>query len=96
MLRVRPEELGLTAEQLLEQVKTHLDTGEKLKSYRGQSLVMHALHDSLVDVEHGETIFNHCPEPRRLKIFNRGDHNDIFSVNAGEYIEELRNFLGAF
>jgi len=96
MMRLAPGELGKSNEELFHQVQTHLDAEGKLNGFKGRSLVMHARHDSLVDLGHGQALYGFLPEPRRLKIFEKGDHNDIFSVNAGEYIEELRDFLGAF
>lgn len=93
LLRVRPEELGVTAEALEAAAAARLDHRQKLAAFQGSTLIMHARHDDLVDVSHAERLYDWAPEPRTLKVFDRGDHNSILYANLAEYFTALRGFL---
>lgn len=96
LLRVRPEELGVTLEVMEKEVDKYFNMQEKLKKYKGPMLVMHALHDTLVDYSHGRKLCEWGAQPphlKTLKVFENGDHNDIFAVNSKEYIRQLIIFL---
>lgn len=95
LLRVQPEELGVSLDEMEQEVGTYLDTEKKLAGYKGQTLIMHARHDSLVPLVHGQELYDWAPEPKVLKIFDQGDHNSIFSANEEAYIETIRGFLSA-
>ncbi len=95
LMRVRPEELNITLQQLQEEVGTYFDMQDKLRRYKGQSLIMHARHDSLVHFTHAQALHEWAPEPKTLKLFENGDHNDIFYANAKEYLQLLKDFLGS-
>jgi alpha-beta hydrolase superfamily lysophospholipase len=93
LMRVRPDELGVTLEQMEEAVNRDFNHQAKLAGFKGSTLVLHALHDSLVHVAHGKKLFEWAPEPKRLKIFEQGDHNDIMAVNAREYFQQIYDLL---
>lgn len=96
LLRVRPEELDISLEVMEEEVATHFNMQDKLQKYTGPLLVMHAEHDSLVHFSHGQRLYEWSQQPegtKILKIFENGDHNDIFAVNAQDYIQQLAAFL---
>jgi alpha-beta hydrolase superfamily lysophospholipase len=93
LLRISPQELGLSMKELELEVQKHFNHQEKLHSYKGSTLVMHATGDSLVDKTHGERLFHWAPEPKDLKLFEKGDHNDIFYTNSQEYVDTLCHFL---
>ena len=96
LLRVSPEELNLTIDALQIEVEKHFNTKNKLQKYKGSVLVMHAKHDSLVHFAHGQKLYQWAgaaEESKTLKIFEQGDHNDIFPVNAHEYVRLLDNFV---
>jgi alpha-beta hydrolase superfamily lysophospholipase len=61
--------------------------------YHGATLVMHARHDDLVDVSHAERLFEWAAEPKTLKIFERGGHNDILFFNFDAYFESIKTFI---
>jgi len=94
LMRLAPQELGVTHEQLENEVKKYFDHKGKLGKYKGKSLIMHAKGDSLVDSTNGKRLYEWASEPKELKLFDIGDHNDIFFANFEEYIECLSNFLG--
>lgn len=93
LLRVRPEELNSSIEDLQREVDIHLDMQEKLSRYKGRSLIMHARNDSLVHFSHGQRLYEWASQPKTLKLFEHGDHNDIFPSNAQQYIQSLGEFL---
>ena len=95
LLRVHPAELGATAQELADAVAERLDHRSKLASFTGPSLVMHTRHDGLVDLSHAERLHEWAGGPRRLRVFEQGDHNSIMWVNATAWFGELRDFLAA-
>ncbi|MCD6581118.1 MAG: alpha/beta hydrolase [Desulfuromusa sp.] len=93
LLRVESGELGVTAEELEMVVDQQLNHQRKLSNYPGPVLVMHTQHDGLVDVSHGQRLYDWVPGRKKLKIFPRGNHNDIMYVNAREYFQLLAKFV---
>ena len=93
--RVLPEELGVSETDVVDELRKHFDYAQKLGSFRGQTLVMHARFDELIDAHHAEMLYGAAPEPKRLKIFDRGGHNDIFFRNRAEYVQLVEDFLTA-
>jgi pimeloyl-ACP methyl ester carboxylesterase len=93
LLRLHPEELGVTAEELAHSVHDAIDVKNTLENFLQPALIMHTRHDGLIDVSHGEQLARWCAGPTRLKIFPSGSHNDIMFVNSQEYFEEIKRFL---
>lgn len=94
LLRLRPEELGVSAEQLAAAVHRRLDHRAKLSAYRGPLLVMHARDDVLVDPSHA--VRNHDwagSEHKQLAWFERGGHNNLMAHNWPAYVDALRRFV---
>ena len=91
-LRVDPDELGCTEEQMQEAVETHLNHHDKISSFRGPSLFMHARGDHLVSIDHAKANLDSALNGR-LEVFNRGGHNDIFFANQRDYARVLKEFL---
>jgi pimeloyl-ACP methyl ester carboxylesterase len=94
-LRVTPRELGVDAATFRAAVAARLDHRAKIAAYRGPVLVMHARHDGLVDVSHGERLAAWAGGPATLRVFEEGDHNSILLENQAEYFELLARFLAA-
>ncbi len=93
LLRVEPWELGVTAEELEMAVDRQLNHQHKLSTYPGPVLVMHTQYDGLVDISHGQRLYDWVPGRKNLKIFPHGNHNDIMYVNAREYFQLLAKFV---
>jgi pimeloyl-ACP methyl ester carboxylesterase len=91
--RVTADELGIDASELADTIARELDPGRALAGFRGRSLIMHTRHDDLVDVSHAERLFETSCEPKRLVIFDRGDHNNIFEENRAEYVRALEELI---
>jgi uncharacterized protein len=91
--RVAPEELGMSESYVVGELRKYFDYARKLRAFQGQTLILHARHDELVPAGHGELLFAAAPEPKRIKIFDRGGHNDIFHRNREEYMQLVEGFL---
>jgi pimeloyl-ACP methyl ester carboxylesterase len=93
LLRMAPDELGVTREALAAEVDRRLDQHGKIGRYPGPVLVLHTLHDNLVPVSHGERLAAWARGPVTLQTFPRGDHNSILMENQGAYLGALEHFL---
>jgi hypothetical protein len=97
-LRVTPEELGCTEEELTQALQEHLDHRAKLQSFDGPALLLHAEHDHLVSIAHAEQNFAWLQSSERERMVRlvrlpHGDHNSIMHTNQREYLRELHHFL---
>jgi pimeloyl-ACP methyl ester carboxylesterase len=94
LLRVEPEEVGLTVEEIVAGACVRLDHQAKLARYEGPKLVLHAEHDSLLDVSNGHRLHEFGGGNRKeIMVFPRGDHNDIMMANFAEYWTKIAEFL---
>lgn len=94
-MRVQPAELGVSREALQEELQRYFDYGEKLRNFQGQTLILHTRHDELVPVHHAEMLYAAAPEPKTLRIFEQGGHNDIFWWNRQQYMQLVETFLAS-
>lgn len=93
LLRVSPQDIGVNRDEFDQLMSEAFDHQRKLSTYRGRTLVLHAAHDDLVDVSHGERLYAWAGGPKELKILPRGGHNDIMYANSEAYFAALKNFL---
>ena len=73
--------------------KNKLDTVSKLPRVKCPVLVVHGGRDRVIPAGQGRRLFDAAPEPRRLIIIDGADHNDLFNVGGGEYIDTLAEFV---
>lgn len=95
LLRVHPEELRVTAEQLNTAVAEEMNIKRALQGYSGPTLIMHTRNDGLIDVSHAEHLAEWCAGETKLEIFHHGSHNDIMFVNGPRYFSLLNEFLNS-
>jgi fermentation-respiration switch protein FrsA (DUF1100 family) len=93
LLRVHPQELGVSLTEFDAAVDAHLNQQRKIAAYPGPLLVMHTCNDGLVSVQHAEKLYQWAPGRKELKIFSQGNHNDIMFVNSREYFSTLERFI---
>jgi alpha-beta hydrolase superfamily lysophospholipase len=94
LLRVSPEELGISTEAFQAEATTHLDHQQKLSGYNGPLLILHTEHDGLVDRSHADRNFAWAASEQKTKhIFPRGNHNSIMAVNWFDYMDKIKSFL---
>jgi fermentation-respiration switch protein FrsA (DUF1100 family) len=56
-------------------------------------LIMHGERDSIVPVEMGRRLYDAAKEPKRIELFPRAGHNDLFDHGAWEKAEAFLNSL---
>jgi pimeloyl-ACP methyl ester carboxylesterase len=95
LLRVAPQELGVELAELQAAVDQSLNHQQKMADYQGPLLVLHTRHDGLVDVSHGQRLYDWSGGRKKLKVFPQGNHNDIMFVNAQEYFGLLADFIAS-
>ena len=93
LLRVDAGELGVSVVEFENEISRKLDHQAKMMGYPGPVLVMHTQNDGLVDVSHGQRLYDWASGKKTLKIFPQGNHNDIMYVNAREYFGALATFI---
>ena len=93
LLRVHPEEMNVDLPALKAAVDQQLDHQQKISSFKGDVLVMHTVHDGLIDVNHGQRLYDWATAGKTIKLFDRGDHNSIMMLNAREYFLCLEAFI---
>ncbi|MCX6030433.1 MAG: alpha/beta fold hydrolase [Chloroflexi bacterium] len=87
LIRWVPSLLDVVARnRLAEEINLHFDHRKKLGAFRGGCLVVHSLNDRMTPVSHGRMIHDWVSAPKRLALFERGDHNSIFLENWSTYI----------
>lgn len=90
---IDPSDIGSTLEEFLNEGEKYFDHKKKLEKFQGKILIMHTKNDSLVNSENSISLHNWANEPKGLKLFLRGDHNDIMIVNKKEYIHLVKVFI---
>jgi pimeloyl-ACP methyl ester carboxylesterase len=94
LVRLDPEEVGASLEEIEAEVSASFDHRAKLAGYPGPVLVLHTRHDGLIDVSHAERLHGWAGERSRLRVFGAGDHNSILGDNWGEYWGEVGGLVG--
>jgi hypothetical protein len=93
LVRIEPSEVGATIGGLRAAVERCFNQQEKIAAFSGRVLVMHARNDDLVSVSHAERIYAWANEPKKLIVFERGDHNTILPANQDAYFEAVKTFM---
>ncbi len=93
LLRVEPAELGVSSQGFSTLMQQRFNHRQALKEFCGALLVLHAQHDDLVEVEHGEQLYDWGNKPKTLKVFPLGDHNSILFANTEEYFALIARFV---
>lgn len=93
LLRVTPAELGATMPELQKVVTAALDHQQKMATFKGKVLVLHTQNDGIVAVEHGLQLYEWAGGEKDMRIFERGNHNDIMFENAPEYFHLIAGFI---
>lgn len=85
---------GISEADVVAEARSRFNHQQKLSAYHNPLLVMHTVHDGLVDISHAER--NHAwaaSSEKRLVRFPFGDHNSIMGRNQVEYFNALRDFV---
>jgi len=92
-LRLDASELGVTDAELDAAIASELDHRAKLAANDCPMLVLHALADHLVGVEHARKLASWAGDRAELELFERGDHNSIWAYNSAAIVERLCKFV---
>lgn len=95
LVRVEPWQLGVSHDELKNEVDRLFNQRRKLAEFQGRTMVLHTRNDDIVDVSHGERLYAWANEPKELVIFDRGDHNNIMEVNREGYFAHLERFVAS-
>ncbi len=94
LMRLEPSELGVTPEAFAAACTARLDHEKKMRGYRGPSLVMHCMDDTLVPVDNAKRLASWAEGRAMLRLFERGDHNTILAENEEEYFQAIEILVG--
>jgi len=68
------------------------DNERNIRAVTAPVLILHGERDSIVPVEMGRRLYDAAKEPKRIELFPRAGHNDLFDHGAWE---KARAFLEA-
>ena len=91
IMRVSPEELGASHDEVLAEIARVLDHKAKIEAFGGPVLVFHARYD-LLNVSHGERLARWAGENGEFVCFERGDHNTVMAFNHAEIVSRVVAF----
>ncbi len=92
LLRVRPEELGVTAQDLETEAGELLDHQRKLAQFPGRTLVLHTTNDTIVDRTHAARNASWAKNAE-VVLYERGDHNNILALNLDDIVSRVARFV---
>jgi pimeloyl-ACP methyl ester carboxylesterase len=96
LLRVSPEDFGMSAESFRAAADARVNQEQKLRAYSGPLLVLHTTGDRLIPPSHAERMFAWASAPasdKSLVMFDHGDHGSIYPANRTAYLGHLASFL---
>jgi len=93
LLRVRPQELGASAEEFRAEVAAQMGIEAAMRRFNNPALILHTRNDGLIDLSHGQRLAQWCGGDARLEIFEQGNHNDIMFVNGQRYFVLVKELL---
>ena len=91
--RVSPEDVDSTEQILREEISKYFNIEKYLKAYKGSTLIMHTNEDRIINIRHAKLNYKWANEPKKLVIFENGDHSDIQFSNHLEYFKTIQEFL---
>lgn len=91
--RVFPDEIDSTYDEIIEEDRKYFDHQAKLEEFQGKTLILHTKNDSLVSSSNAMELYEWANEPKELKLFINGDHNDIMAVNKLDYLDTVKEFI---
>ena len=74
-------------------LRTNYDVREKIKKLKVPLLVLHGERDEIVPFEHGKTVFDAAPEPKKFFPIPGAAHNDTYAIGGETYFRELKQFI---
>ena len=91
--RVSPEDIDTTEKKLRTEVLKYFNIQKMLKSFKGNTLIMHSNEDRIIPVEHAQKLYSWANEPKLLKLFPEGEHNLLCEFNKDSYFNTIKMFM---
>lgn len=95
LLRAEPHEFGVDRATIEAEFDERVNHSKKLARYDGPLLILHAVHDHLVGVQHAHDNASDAAGDVTKHLFETGDHNSIFARNQSEYEAVLTGWLSS-
>lgn len=89
LVRLRPEEVSATEDELRAAVKASFDQEAKIARAKCPVLVLHAEHDDMVRKHHAERNAKAAGSRAELVMFPMGDHNTIHAFNGDAIVAKV-------
>src|SRR5215472_4055128 len=74
-------------------VTDRYDNERNIRAVTAPVLILHGERDSIVPVEMGRRLYDAAKEPKRIELFSRAGHNDLFDHGAWERAEAFLESL---
>jgi hypothetical protein len=74
-------------------VTDRYDNERNIRAVTAPVLILHGERDSVVPVAMGRLLYNAAREPKRIELFSRAGHNDLFDYGAWEKSEAFLESL---
>ncbi len=95
LMRVRPAQIGMSDAELDSAIADDFDHAEKLASFAGPTLIIHAENDTIVPVGHAHANAKSSGGITTLKLLPNGDHNSIEAENRLAYWTAFGEFVAS-
>jgi pimeloyl-ACP methyl ester carboxylesterase len=93
LLRVSPEELGVTVEELGAEVDQRMNHRALVARFTRPALFLHTRHDGLVGLDNAERLLEWAGGAKSLVVFETGDHSSILACNFELYMSKVEEFV---
>ncbi len=95
LMRVRPAQLGMSDAELDDVMSQDFNHADKLASYAGPILLLHAERDSTVNAQHAHANAKCAGGAVTLAVLPNGDHNSIEAENREAYWRTFGNWVAS-
>lgn len=70
-------------------LKDKFDSISKIKDLNMPLLILHGDQDKVIDLKHGEELFEHASEPKFMHIFKGANHSNLYDYNAIDVVDSF-------
>ncbi len=83
------DDLGLPSDGIF-------SNSDKLASYAGPTLIIHAQYDQIIPLDHGRELLARSPaDIKKLHVVPNADHNTLLMMAGMDYFRMIRDFIGS-
>ena len=88
------ELMGTTSEKVGFKKEDGFLNGEKIKTYNGPLLIIHADQDHIVPFNQGKLLYlTCCSENKKLLVIPNANHNNLLEMGFQQYLYEIEIFI---